>query len=294
MSAIIPEDGEAVNFEPVKVLFTLHQGLDALDLVGPLEILSNARHDPKDTKSNAFVITTAADAEGVTTAQGLQVRADISFKEAHKRLAEFDVVVVPGGNADSVLKGKLEPLGLIKAFADLQIKNPMRERTLMSVCTGSLFLAQQGVLAGLSGTTHPDYIIKLENLCQSVRQRDMGEPTDVMTERYVVNNLRFDLGDEDENPYIRRRSDAGGRRPSNARKGSFSLRESNTRRESNARRATLKLGGLRVITSGGVTTGFDAALYLVSALVSHESANEVARILQYEWHKGVVVNGIDV
>jgi hypothetical protein len=34
--------------------------------------------------------------------------------------------------------------------------------------------------------------------------------------RYVVNNLRFDLGDEDENPYIRRKSDSG-RRPSNAR-----------------------------------------------------------------------------
>jgi hypothetical protein len=35
--------------------------------------------------------------------------------------------------------------------------------------------------------------------------------------RYVVNNLRFDLG-EDESPYIRRKSDAGqGRRPSAAR-----------------------------------------------------------------------------
>lgn len=245
-------------------------------------------------ESKAFTITIAADSEGVTTKQGAQIRADVSFKEAHKRLSEFDVVVVPGGSTDAVLKGKLEPLGLIKAFADLQVKNPMRERTLLSVCTGSLFLAQQGILAGLAATTHPDYIIKLENLCQSVGQRDMGERTDVMTERYVVNNLRFDLGDEDENPYIRRRSDAGGRRPSNARKGSFSLRESNTRRESNARRATLKLGGLRVITSGGITTGFDAALYLVSALVSHESANEVARMLQYEWHKGVVVNGIDV
>lgn len=48
MSAIIPEDGEAAAFEPVKVLFALHQGLDALDFIGPLEILSTARHDPKD------------------------------------------------------------------------------------------------------------------------------------------------------------------------------------------------------------------------------------------------------
>ena len=48
MSAIIPEDGE-VAFEPVKVLFALHQGLDALDFIGPLEILTHARHNPKDS-----------------------------------------------------------------------------------------------------------------------------------------------------------------------------------------------------------------------------------------------------
>lgn len=49
MSAIIPEDGEAGDFEPVKVLFTLHQGLDALDFFGPLEILTYARHNMKDS-----------------------------------------------------------------------------------------------------------------------------------------------------------------------------------------------------------------------------------------------------
>jgi hypothetical protein len=56
-----------------------------------------------------------------------------------------------------------------------------------------------------------------ENLCSHAAVRDAQERTDVNEEaRYVVNNLRFDLGDEDENPYIRRKSDAN-RRPSNAR-----------------------------------------------------------------------------
>ena len=165
----------------------------------------------------------------------------------------------------------------------------------MSVCTGSLFVAETGILSGLSCTTHPDYMLKLENLNQSVSHRDMSERFDVMEERYVVNNLRFDINEEEDNPYIRRRSDShSGRRPSGARKGSFSFKQSNTRRESNARRAQLKLGGLRVITSGGISTGLDAAFYLVSALVSHESANEVARKMQYEWHKGVVCKGVDV
>lgn len=216
----------------------------------------------------------------------------MDFKEAHSRLSEFDILVVPGGGHDAILKAKAEPIGLIKAFADIQKKNSSRERTLFSVCTGAFFLAEAGILAGQCATTHPDYYTSFENACKAVTHRDMGERTDVMEERYVVNNPRFDLGDEDENPYIRRRSD--GRRPSNARKGSNSWKESNTRRESNARRMSLKLGGLRIITSGGITTGLDASLYLVSAMVSIDTATEIARIMQYEWHKGVVVKGIDV
>ncbi|KAF1346915.1 ThiJ/PfpI family protein [Delphinella strobiligena] len=293
MSAIIPEDGEAAAFEPVKVLFALHQGLDALDFIGPLEILSTARHDPKNPDSRAFECTFASEEQSITATQGVDFRSNITFKEAHKRLSEFDVLVIPGGKTEIVLKNKSEPLALIKSYAEIQQKNPSRERTLLSICTGSLFLAETGILAGLCATTHPDYITRLESMCQSSAQHNLTERTDVMEERYVVNNLRFDLGEEDDNPYIQRRPNTG-RRHSNARKGSFSFKESNTRRESVGRRATLKLGGLRVITSGGITTGFDAALYLVSALVSYESANEVARIMQYEWHKGVVVKGIDV
>jgi transcriptional regulator GlxA family with amidase domain len=163
----------------------------------------------------------------------------------------------------------------------------------MSICTGSMLLAQQGILSGLSATTHPDWYAKFEKLNGEVAQRDLADRCDVVEERYVVNNLRFDLGDNpDENPYVRRKSDT--RRPSMGRKGSTSWRESNTRRESNARRANLRLGGLRVITSGGITCGLDASLYLVSIMVSEEAANEVARIMQHTWTKGIVVDGIDI
>jgi len=293
MSAIIPEDGEPQNTDVVKVLFTLHPGFDTLDLAGPLEVLALARHTMSKPDTKAFDIKFAAENEHTVSAAGASFRAHMDFKEAHSRLGEFDVMIVPGGGVEAIIKSKnSEPMQVIKAFADLQKKNPSRERTLFSVCTGSFFLAQQGILAGQCATTHPDYYTRFENLCKQVTHRDMSERTDVMEERYVVNNPRFDLGeDEDENPYIRRRSE---RRPSNARKGSNSWKESNTRRESNARRMSLKLGGLRVITSGGISTGLDAALYLVSAMVSLETAGEVARLMQYEWHKGVVVKGIDV
>lgn len=77
------------------------------------------------------------------------------------------------------------------------------------------------------------------------------------------------------------------------RKGSMSFKGAN-RRESIVRRAAMRLGGLRVITSGGVAAGIDAALYLVSVLVDEQSALEVANQMQTTWTKGVVVDGLDV
>ena len=254
------------------------------------------------------------------TAQGASLRAHITYDEALKRLGEIDVLVIPGGGSEPVLKSKSQPLALIKAFAELQKKNPARERTLMSVCTGSLFLAETGILSGLAATTHPDYMAKLEILCSQASQRDMSDRCDVMDSRYIVNNLRFDLGENEgeDNPYIlskkeykdvkRRKSSAGGppspiderangangRRASNARKGSMSLKMSNMRRESVNKRANLRLGGLRVLTASGVTSGIDGALYLVGALVSDDAADEVARVMCHTWKKGIVVDGTDV
>lgn len=180
--------------------------------MGLVQWLTHARF----AASKAFEITIAAGEPKVLSEQGVIVGSQVSWKEAHERLSDFDVLVIVGGNSDGVLKEKSEPLDLITAFSEVQKADPSRERTLLSICTGSLLLAQQGILAGLSATTHPDYIIKFENLCSQAAVRDLGERTDVVEDaRYVVNNLRFELGDEDENPYIRRKSDA--RRPSNAR-----------------------------------------------------------------------------
>lgn len=172
--------------------------------------------------TKAFECTVTGPEGKALSEQGIIVETQIPYKEAHERLNDFDVMIVVGGNSDAILKGKLEPLPLIKAYSELQKKDSARERTLLSVCTGSLFLAEAGILSGLSATTHPDYMTAFENLCSHSAVRDAQERTDVDEEaRYVVNNLRFDIGDEDENPYVRRKADIAqsqdGRRPSNAR-----------------------------------------------------------------------------
>ena len=223
------------------------------------------------------------------------ITSSLTLPQAHEDLKYYDVLIIPGGpSIEKLTTTNAEPITLIQSFAKLQVSDPSKERTLMSIGTGSLLLAKAGILQGLSATTHPDWYTKLEILCQeAARQGDM-EQSDVMEENYVVNNARFDLGENvEENPFVlSKRPD--GRRKSIARKGSNAWKESVKRRESNARRASLRLGGLRVITSGGVTSGLDASLYLVAAMVSHECSQEVARILQYAWNKGVTVEGIDV
>jgi putative intracellular protease/amidase len=170
-----------------------------------------------DTASKAFDITIAGGEPQVLSEQGVLIGSQATWKEAQDRLDDFDVLVILGGNSEDIIKEKAQPLELITAYSELQKKDPTRERTLLSICTGSLFLAKQGILSGLSGTTHPDFITTLEILCSRIVIEGLGDHTDVIEDaRYVVNNLRFEIGDEDENPYIRRKSDAT-RRPSNAR-----------------------------------------------------------------------------
>ena len=54
MSAIY-EGPEGI--EPVKVLITLHEGMDAMDVVGPLEVFTWAQHDKKDPSMHPDYLT---------------------------------------------------------------------------------------------------------------------------------------------------------------------------------------------------------------------------------------------
>lgn len=258
--------------------------------VKPLTDLIN----PADDK--AFDCEFVGPGDNVMASSGTSFRSHTTYKDAYKSLKDYDILVVAGGNFEEILKNKSEPLGLIRAFADLQEHNSSKERTILSVDTGSLFLASQGILQGLSATTRPEQYIKLEILAQESAQKELETRTEVLEgERYVVNQGRFDLGEDlENNPYVFKKNP--GRKGSNAavRKGSEARKMSNARRESIVRRSTMRLGGMRVVTAAGSTCGIDAAMYLVSALVSHESAQQVSERMQYSWQKGVVVDSIDV
>jgi hypothetical protein len=45
----------------IKVLFTLHEGMDALDFIGPLEVLSHAKHNTNDDCKSMAEISVDSD-----------------------------------------------------------------------------------------------------------------------------------------------------------------------------------------------------------------------------------------
>ena len=47
--------------------------------------------------------------------------------------------------------------------------------------------------------------------------------------------------------------------------------------------------GLRIITSGGISCGLDACLWLVGEIPGRESMERVAHNVQYAWREGVVL-----
>jgi len=179
--------------QPLKVLYHLHPDLDTLDFTGPLEILSSATFPLSPGSSsapvNAFESTITAGSEYITTHHNLTVKRHISVPEAYASLADYDVLLIPGGASPSVLSGKTEPLDLITAFAALPKRTDGRIRTILSVCTGSLFLGDAGVLEGLTATTHANYYDKLREVTEG-----KGKGTKVVKERFVVNKVDEEKG----------------------------------------------------------------------------------------------------
>lgn len=223
----------ATDPKPLKVLFHLHPGLDTLDFAGPMELLSQAIYPSTaslPTPVRVFEPTVTAVNEHTTSGQNCIFRRHIPVEEAYARIAEFDVLVIPGGGIDPLLASGSAPLDLVQAFFALE-KVEGRTRTLLSICTGSLVLGAAGVLKGLTATTHPTAYEKLAVIC--------GAETTIVKERYVVNRV-------------------------------------------NER-------GVRVITSGGVSCGMDACVWLIKDVSGEESAERVMEIVQYAWRQGVVV-----
>jgi len=120
----------------VSVGLVLYPRFTALDIVGPFQTLVDV--------PGLDVFFVAEKTGPVSDHTGrLSLVATKSFADVD----QLDVVVVPGGMADSGLIASDPVVEFVKRI------HPMTTWT-TSVCTGSIFLATAGVLDGVEATTH--------------------------------------------------------------------------------------------------------------------------------------------
>ncbi|MEM8542201.1 MAG: DJ-1/PfpI family protein [Pseudomonadota bacterium] len=126
-----------------KVVFLVYDEVNALDFVGPAQALSSANerlNTPRYRLSYASMDGLAKEASN-----GLKVSVD----EQLRSVDQFDDLLIPGGKGIErlTLDG-----GLVKILRDSNSQN--QSKRILTVCSGSLMLAEAGLLDGLVATCH--------------------------------------------------------------------------------------------------------------------------------------------
>jgi transcriptional regulator GlxA family with amidase domain len=127
----------------------MFDGVEVLDFAGPFEVFSRTRLVPgvesrrSDASAPFRVFTVTRNGETVTATGDLQLTPRYSFQTS----PGIDLLVVPGGYGTRALLRDRETLDWICTTA-------AKAKKVTSVCTGSLLLAQAGLLDGRRATTH--------------------------------------------------------------------------------------------------------------------------------------------
>ncbi|MFD2331268.1 GNAT family N-acetyltransferase [Cohnella sp. GCM10020058] len=190
---------------PRNVAVLIYEGVDTLDVAGPLDVFAVSSDWGKDL----HVYTVGEHAAAVKTVSGVVIEPRYSLADCPAP----DILVIPGG------------LGSRKEMLNERLSRWIGEAAqaaeiVLSVCTGALLLAKAGLLEGMRITTN-------RRAFDLLQEAAPASATIVRDVRYVDNG--------------------------------------------------------RLVMSGGVTTGMDAALHIISRLFGTERALASASMLEYAW-----------
>ena len=119
----------------MKIVILLFDNYTALDIVGPYEVLN------KLPDSKIYLV--GLEKSEYKDTYGLRISSDYSIDE----IFQADILLIPGGpGIDNLLKNK--------KVLDWIRKVDSTTKWTVSVCSGSLLLAQSGLLDGKNCTTH--------------------------------------------------------------------------------------------------------------------------------------------
>ena len=124
----------------------IYPDAEVLDFCGPFEVFATTRLNEEtrretDSPIRQFLVAESKDA--VRTSGGMRLLADVDFSSCPR----LDILLVPGGSGVRALMHQHDYLDWLKKMA------PQVDR-LASVGTGSLLLAEAGLLVAKNATTH--------------------------------------------------------------------------------------------------------------------------------------------
>nr|WP_042194092.1 GlxA family transcriptional regulator [Kibdelosporangium sp. MJ126-NF4]CEL21081.1 Transcriptional regulator, AraC family [Kibdelosporangium sp. MJ126-NF4] len=120
---------------PKLVLIPLYDGVQSLDVTGPLEVFSGAGRKVYD------VITASVGGTAIRCTSGLRITPDVDLDDAPPP----HTLIVPGGYG--TLDGQPKLVDWVR-------RNAMKAERVVSVCSGAFLLAEAGLLSGRRVTTH--------------------------------------------------------------------------------------------------------------------------------------------
>ena len=163
----------------------MFDGVEVLDFAGPFEVFSRTRLVPgvesrrSDASAPFRVFTLTRNGETVTATGDLQLTPRYSFQTS----PPIDLLVVPGGYGTRALLRDRETLDWICTTA-------AKAKKVTSVCTGSLLLAQAGLLDGRRATTHWGALDLLQEISDA-READISIQHDL---RFVDDGIITSAG----------------------------------------------------------------------------------------------------
>lgn len=127
------------------VVVVAMEGLQLLDLAGPIEVLYGANYFAGKDLYRTVVATPGG--TDVRSHSGVRVGADVALEDVARSRRTVDTLTVVGGFGTPAAADD-------EAFVADVARLGRRARRTSSVCTGSLVLAAAGLLDGYAATTH--------------------------------------------------------------------------------------------------------------------------------------------
>jgi transcriptional regulator GlxA family with amidase domain len=132
----------------MKLGMPIYEGVNLLDVAGPLEMFYWAGRSPRNSLETVLV---SEHGRGVTSINGVRFEAQASFAEA----LTLDILWVPGGSITALQDIMRDPNS---AYLEYLRQVAVGATWVCSVCEGALLLARAGLLDGYRATTHWQFV----------------------------------------------------------------------------------------------------------------------------------------